>query len=92
MDKERILATLRQHAPELQAAGISHLRLFGSATRGEAIPKSDIDLLGEFNPGRRITLLTISGLQERLKQLLGAEVDLSSTAWVREHVRSQALT
>jgi hypothetical protein len=35
---DHILATLRQHAPELQAAGVAHLRLFGSVARGEATP------------------------------------------------------
>jgi predicted nucleotidyltransferase len=45
MDKNRILAILRSHAPELQAAGIAHLRLFGSVARGEATPQSDIDLM-----------------------------------------------
>jgi len=36
MDRDRILAILRSHAPELQAAGLTHLRLFGSVARGEA--------------------------------------------------------
>jgi predicted nucleotidyltransferase len=47
MDKDRILAILRQHAPELKAAGLLHLRVFGSVARGEASPHShsDVDLL-----------------------------------------------
>jgi predicted nucleotidyltransferase len=80
MTREQILATLRQQAPYLQAAGIAHLRLFGSAARGEATDQSDIDLLADFAPGAHISLLTISGLQQRLKELLGAEVDLSSNS------------
>jgi len=48
MDKNRILAILRSHAPELQAAGLAHLRLFGSVARGEATPQSDIDLIADF--------------------------------------------
>ncbi len=75
MDRNRILAILRSHAPELQAAGLAHLRLFGSAARGEATPHSDIDLLADFAPGKRVTLLTVSGIQIRLTQLLGAQVD-----------------
>jgi len=91
MDRERILAILRNHAPELRAVGVAHLRLFGSAARGEATPQSDIDLLADFMPGKRITLLTLSGIQLRLTELLGANVDLSSTQWMKEPVRQRAL-
>jgi predicted nucleotidyltransferase len=88
---DRILATLRRHAPELQAAGLAHLRLFGSVARGETTPHSDIDLLADFVPGTRISLLTISSLQVRLAELLGAAVDLSPADWIKEPVRVQAL-
>jgi predicted nucleotidyltransferase len=50
MDKDRILATLRQHEAELKAAGIMHLSLFGSVVRDEATPQSDVDLLFECEP------------------------------------------
>ena len=90
MDKNRILAILRSHAPELQAAGIAHLRLFGSVARGEATPHSDIDLLADFDPSARISLLTLSGLQIRLSDLLGAEVDLSSSVSLKGPVRARA--
>jgi uncharacterized protein len=90
MDTDRILAILRSHAPELQAAGLAHLRLFGSVARGEASPHSDIDLLADFDPSARISLLTLSGLQIRLSDLLGAEVDLSSSVWLKEPVRVRA--
>ena len=90
MDRDRILAILRSHAPELQAAGLEHLRLFGSAARGEATPHSDIDLLADFTPGSRISLLTLSGLRLRLSDLLGTEVDLSSAAALKEPVRTRA--
>jgi hypothetical protein len=88
VDTDRILAILRSHAPELQAAGLAHLRLFGSVARGEATPHSDIDLLADFDPSARISLLTLSGLQIRLSDLLGAEVDLSSSAWLKDPVRA----
>jgi len=90
MDTNHILATLRRHAPELQAAGLAHLRLFGSAARGEATSHSDIDLLADFTPGARISLLTLSGFQIQLSDLLGADVDLSSEAWLKEPVRARA--
>jgi uncharacterized protein len=90
VDRDRILAILLSHAPELQAAGLAHLRLFGSAARGEATPHSDIDLLADFAPGSRVSLLTLSGLRLRLSDLLDREVDLSSAASLKEPVRTRA--
>ena len=92
MDKDRILAILRQHAPELKAAGLLHLRVFGSVARGEASPPhSDVDLLAEFDASKRITLVTLGSLQSRLTDLLGAQVDLSAATWMKEPIRHQAL-
>jgi hypothetical protein len=36
MGREHVIATLRQHEPELKAAGIVHLRLHGSVARAES--------------------------------------------------------
>jgi predicted nucleotidyltransferase len=91
MDTDRILAILRNHAPELQAAGLAHLRLFGSVARGEATPTSDIDLMADFAPGARISLLTFSGFKLRLEDILGTDVDLSCTDWMKEAIRARAL-
>jgi predicted nucleotidyltransferase len=91
MDKERILAILRKHAPELQDAGLVHLRVFGSVARGEASPRSDVDLLAEFDRSKRLTLITIGRIESRLGDLLDAKVDLSSSDWMREPVLNQVL-
>jgi predicted nucleotidyltransferase len=91
MDRERILAILRDHAPELKAAGLTHLRVFGSVARGDATSESDIDLLAEFDASKPVTLVTVGGLERQLSDLLGVTVDLSSQRWLREPVRARAL-
>ncbi len=91
MDRENILACLREHSAEIKDAGVSHLRLFGSAARNEMRPDSDIDLLVEFDEKARVTLLTLAGLQQQLTKLLGVEVDISSLKWMHEAVRREAL-
>jgi uncharacterized protein len=91
VDKERIIGILRDHAPELQAAGLLHLRIFGSVARGEAISQSDIDLLADFEKSKRITLVTVGRLQHRLTDLLGVNVDLSSADWMQEPIRKKVL-
>jgi uncharacterized protein len=91
MDKDRIIVILREHAPELRAAGLVHLRVFGSVARGEATPQSDVDLLADFDRSKRLTLLTVGSLERRLGDLLGLKVDLSAAEWMKEPVRRQAL-
>ena len=36
MDSRQVISNLREHRDELNAAGIAHLRVFGSVARGEA--------------------------------------------------------
>jgi uncharacterized protein len=91
MHRQHIIATLREHEPELRAAGIVHLRLFGSVARDEAVGNSDIDLMADFDKSRRLTLVKVGSLQSRLTDLLGVNVDLSSSEWMKEPVRRQAL-
>ena len=91
MDKERILAILRDHAAELKAAGMVHVRLFGSVARGEANPQSDVDVMVDFDKTKPITLITVAGLERRLAEMLGARVDLCSEEWMRKPVSKRAL-
>lgn len=58
MDSAAILGALRLNEPELKAAGIVHLLLFGSLARGESHAQSDIDLLVEIDRAKHLTLLS----------------------------------
>lgn len=91
MDRHEILRILRDHERELKADGIVHLGVFGSVARGEASARSDIDLLADFDASKRLTLVTLGRLQSRLSELLGVEVDLSSSAWMKGPVRVKAM-
>lgn len=73
---ERVIATLRAHEPELRAAGIRRLSLFGSVARGDAVAESDVDLVAEFDPVARIGLFALAALERRLAGLIGHSVDL----------------
>jgi predicted nucleotidyltransferase len=90
MQRIEIVETLRAHRAELRAAGIVHLRLHGSVARGEASPDSDVDLIAEFEPGRRLTLLDMVKIENRLQDLLGVNVDLSPSTTLKEAVRQRA--
>ncbi len=71
--------------------GASNVRVYGSVVRGEAHPKSDIDLLVEFERGR--SLVDEVELQQELERLLGYRVDLAEDVHhaIRERVLAEAL-
>lgn len=91
MTKEQVIAKLREHELELKAAGIVRLAIFGSVARGDNSPQSDIDLLADFDKTKHYTLLTMGRIENRLADLLGTRVDLSSPEWLKESIRNRVL-
>ena len=74
VNQEELSVLCRRH-------GIRRLAVFGSAARGELGPDSDIDVLVEFVPGRRVGLRFIT-IQEELSDLMGRRVDLNTRAFL----------
>lgn len=50
--------------------------LFGSFSRGEETPESDVDILVRYDENARISLLTISHMMGVLEKLIHRRVDL----------------
>lgn len=50
--------------------------LFGSCSRGEENPDSDVDILVQYKPESKISLLGISRIMVELSELLNKKVDL----------------
>ncbi|HXR75281.1 MAG TPA: nucleotidyltransferase domain-containing protein [Bryobacteraceae bacterium] len=91
MDRARIIAKLRAHERELKAAGITHLSLHGSYARGTMTPEaSDVDIIAEFDPARRLSLLDMVAIENRLADMLGVRVDLSPAKSLKEPVAAKA--
>jgi predicted nucleotidyltransferase len=90
MDRDFVIAKLREHQPELKAAGIVHLRLHGSLARGAATATSDVDLIAQFDAAKHLSLLDMVGLENRLSDLLGASVDFSPEHTLKEPVAERA--
>jgi uncharacterized protein len=72
---DEVLRILRVHLPELRERyGIRTLGVFGSYVRGEQTPRSDLDLLVEFDQAP--TLPEFIDLEHYLRGLIGFRVDL----------------
>lgn len=88
--KEEILAALAAHRPELERFGVKSIAIFGSAARGELGPRSDIDLLVEFN--RPVGLFAFLDLKQYLESLLKRRVDLTTPEALKPQLRDQILS
>ncbi len=69
--------------------GARNVRVFGSAARGEADEKSDLDFLVELEPGR--TLFDLGGLQYELEELLGCRVGVVTERALKKRIRDRVL-
>ena len=77
MDKSTIIARLREYEAELKAAGVEHLVLHGSYARGTAIREgSDVDVIADFDPNRKQSLIGRVHLGNRLTDILGVKAGL----------------
>ena len=64
--------------------------LFGSYSRGEERPDSDVDILVVPDKSKHFSLFTLGGMYEDLKALLGREVDLITDGGLLPFARESA--
>jgi predicted nucleotidyltransferase len=74
MKRDEIIAKLKQVRPALQAEGVAHLAIFGSRVCGDHRPDSDLDILLELHPAKRLSLLDIIGIEHIVTDMLGVRV------------------
>ena len=90
--EEKIAALCSRHA-------VARLSLFGSILR-EATPEggygfrptSDVDMLVEFLPGAKPTLMSLARMEGELSELIGREVDLRTAGDLSRHFRDEVMT
>lgn len=71
------------------AHGARNIRVFGSVSRGEAGPQSDVDILVKLEPGR--SLLDVVAIKQDLEDLLGCQVDVVTEESISLYIRDQVL-
>jgi predicted nucleotidyltransferase len=73
--KEQLLSLLQEHRHHIHAFGVYRLGLFGSFIREQQGGESDVDMLVEFEPGRK-TFDAFMQLAFFLEGLFGRRVEL----------------
>lgn len=75
--KDDILKALGSAMPELRAKfAIQSIAIFGSIARGDDDPKSDVDILIQFEPDARVSLFTLARVQSFLEDTLHQQIDI----------------
>ncbi|NWF61694.1 MAG: nucleotidyltransferase family protein [Fischerella sp.] len=93
MQRDKVIATLRNLKTNLRGLGVHSLALFGSVARDEAQCNSDVDILVDFEPP--ITFDRYMDVKLYLEDQLGTRVDL--VTWkalkpqIRETVEQEAI-
>ncbi|MBJ7457787.1 MAG: nucleotidyltransferase domain-containing protein [Thermoleophilaceae bacterium] len=74
---------------EVENAGASNVRVFGSVVRGEDGPNSDVDLLIDIQSP--FTLVDLARLQREIQAILDHDVDVIPSRGLKGKIRSSAL-
>ena len=65
--------------------------MFGSALREDFTPDSDVDVLVEFQPGTRVGMIRLSGIELELSHILGRKVDMNTPGFISKYYREEVL-
>jgi predicted nucleotidyltransferase len=83
--RDSVLEILGINRDNLRTFGVRSISLFGSVARGEAGPRSDVDLIVDLDDD--VSLFGLSRLKRHLEDLLGMPVDLVTTDALRPKFR-----
>lgn len=82
-----VLSELNSHIDEIRGKyGVTRLGVFGSVSRKEDTPDSDIDILVDFPPEKGIYRKFIH-LADELEELFGRSVDLVTVKGLSPYIR-----
>ena len=84
-----VVKILKQHRKKLAEQGVRALAIFGSVARNESAPKSDVDILIDFDSKRG--LFAFVNLKTYLESILDCEVDLVTKNALHPVLKAQIL-
>jgi predicted nucleotidyltransferase len=90
MNREEIIARLREHEAALRTRGVAHAALFGSRARGDHRPESDTDIMIEFDPEAWITVFDYAGLKSYIAALFDSPVDVVNRNGLKPYIKPAA--
>ena len=89
MSREEIIAKIRHNADAIRALGAGSLYLYGSHARDDAGPESDVDVFIDRDPAKHFGFIELTELEFLLRDILGAEVDVSTRSGLHPAISRQ---
>jgi len=83
---DAILSTIRSQSTALQACGVSRIGVFGSASRGDMSPTSDVDVIIDFQEGKK-TYKNFIRTTNTLEQALQLPVDAVTAGSISPYIK-----
>ena len=90
MNRDEIIARLRENEADLRRRGVAHAALFGSRARGEQGPESDTDIMIEIDPGAPVGVWEYAGIKAFIASLFEGPVDVVDREGLKSHVQPAA--
>ncbi|MCK9460842.1 MAG: nucleotidyltransferase domain-containing protein [Proteobacteria bacterium] len=84
LPEEKLVEFCRRHR-------IRRLSLFGSVLRDDFSEASDVDVLVEFEPGARVGMIRLAGMEIELGEMIGRKVDLNTVGFLSRYYRARVL-
>ncbi len=90
--KARVAVPKKKIADFCRNNRIRKLAFFGSVLRPDFTPKSDVDVLVEFEPEARVGLFELYDMEQELSRLFGGRrVDISTPKSLSKYFRDQVM-
>ncbi len=90
MEKQDIIARLRENEPALRERGVTHAALFGSRARGDFRPDSDTDIMIDIDPDAPVGIYEYVGIKDFIASLFDGPVDVVDREGLKPYVRPAA--
>jgi len=90
LTSEEIIQKLEENGKKIKEYGVKRIGLFGSYMRNEQRAESDIDILVEFEKGKK-TFDNYMNLKFLLEELFGCKVDLVIIEAIKSDLRPYIL-
>ena len=91
MNREQIIARLRENEAALRQRGVAHAALFGSRARGDENPESDTDIMIEIDPAAPVGVYEYVRIKEYIASLFDGHVDVVDREGLKPYVRPAAV-
>lgn len=88
MNRTEAITRLQAFSPAIKALGATSLYLYGSTSRDEAGPESDLDLFVDYDPESRFNAFDLVGIKLLLEEKLHARVDVTTRDGLHPRLRA----